>query len=214
MRFLLLTAVTAIAACGSYTDEGDGSDTLEVDANVAFTAGTAIMDARVSVDKKSAFVSGAVVTLTDDDGNSFTLDEEGNFYRAKIPGDYRRKLELKISSGADKLSAKLEGPGITFIVAPFEGTTIKLKNDPIKIEWSTKDGIRADRIGISTDNSSYHGDTNHDDGEVDIPRELLNAGDDIIHVERSNTVKLKHADDAKSTFTMSYEALSRVHFNE
>ncbi len=188
MRCALITAVTALAACGSYTDEGKGSDSLEVDATVSFTAGSAIMDARVGVDKKSAFVSGAVVTLTDDDGNTFSLDEDGNFYRAKIAGDYRRKLELKVSNGGGKLAAKLEGPGITFIVNPFEGTTVKLKNDPIKIEWSTNDGLKAENINITTDNSSYNGNTNRDDGEVDIPRELLNAGDDVIHVvQRSRT---------------------------
>lgn len=214
MRRALLLCVSALAGCGGFTDEGDGSKTLEVQAYVSFEQGTATVDARVSVDQNGAFVSGAIVKLRDDEtDDEFTLEEDGNFYRAHIAGDYRRKLVLDITRGDDDLEAKLEGPGKHFIITPFEGTSIDLGDDPMKVEWSVEDGIRADDVSISVDNSDYRGETNEDKGKVEIPRELLRPGDDTIRVTRANSVDLKGGRDS-STFEISYEAISRVRFEE
>jgi len=212
IRTGLLAFASALASCGGFTDGGDGSHTLAVDARASFEAGNGSMDVRVSVDKSSAHVAGAIVTVRDDASNAvFTLDDTGNSYRANIAGGYRRRLQLDISSGSDKLTAKLEGPGPHFVSKPFEDQTIKLGGDPLTVEWAVSDGIRAQGVAVSLDGSDYRGETTHDDGSVDIPRELLRAGDDTIHVERTNDVVLDGATPG-STFVMSYEASSHVHF--
>lgn len=213
-RFFAAAAMSALAACGGFTDAGDGSHTLEVDARVSFQAGDGNMTARVSVTQKGAQVQGATVTLRDDDTEAvFPLENDGNFYRATIAGPYRKKLELKVTSGDDNVSAKLEGPGVHFIVDPFDGTRVKLGDDPLKVNWSVADGIRADDVAVTIDGSDYRGETNKDKGEVEVPRELLRVGDAIVRIERSNSVDLKGALGA-SAFVLSYQALSHVTFEE
>ncbi|HSI05630.1 MAG: hypothetical protein ACAI38_13725 [Myxococcota bacterium] len=205
-------AMSAIAACGGFTDGGNGTKTLEVEARVSFVAGNANMNARVSVVQDGAQVPLADVTLRDEETEAiFTLAPEGNFYRASIAGGYRRKLELKIERGEDNLDAKLEGPGEHFVSSPFDRTTVELGDDPLTVNWTVSDGIRADDVAISLDGSDYRGETNRDQGEVEVPRELLRVGDDVIHVERSNSVDLDGG-TGSSRFTMSYEATSSVTF--
>ncbi len=211
-RFGLIAAASAIAACGGYTSGGGGTDTLEVEARVSFAVGNANMVGRVSVNQRGAFVQGATVTLRDEETEAvFPLTEDGNFYRTNIPGGYRRKLELKVERGGDNLDAKLEGPGEHFINTPFDGTIIKLGDSPLEVNWTVKDGIRADDVSIRLDGSDYRGETNKDKGKVEVPRELLRVGDDTIRVERSNTVDLEGG-AGESTYTISYEAMSRVRF--
>jgi hypothetical protein len=213
-RVLLAFTASALAACGGFTSEGDGSHTLEVDARVSFEEGTATMNARVSVTQRGAQVEGATVTLRDDDTEAvFPLENDGNFYRSNIAGGYRRKLELTVARGDDKVSAKLEGPGQHFIVKPFDGTRVELGDDPLKINWSVSDGIRADDVAVTIDGTDYRGESNKDRGEVEIPRELLRPGDAVVRIERSNSVKLDGALGA-STFVLSYQALSHVTFED
>lgn len=212
MRAWGLLALSATAACGGYTSSGDGSHTLDVEAVVSSESGNANMTARVSVSAKGAQVSGATVTLRDDETQAvFPLNEDGNFYRATIPGGYRKKLELKVERGDDNLSGKLEGPGIHFIATPFDGTRVELGDDPLKINWAVSDGIRADDVAITLDGSDYRGETDKDRGEVEVPRELLRTGEDVIRIERSNSVDLTGG-FGPSKFTISYQATSRVTF--
>jgi hypothetical protein len=213
-RVTLAIAVSAIAACGGFTSGGGGTKTLEVEARASFAAGNANMNARVSVVQNGAQVQGAVVTLRDEETEAvFTLEPDGNFYRANIAGGYRRKLELKVDRGDDNLDAKLEGPGEHFVSNPFDGTTIELGDDPLTVNWTVSDGIRADDVVISLDGSDYRGETNRDRGEVEVPRELLRLGDDVIHIERSNSVDLDGG-SGSSRFTMSYDAASNVTFED
>lgn len=214
VRLGLIAAVSAMAACGGYTSGGSGTDTLEVEARVSFAVGNANMVGRVSVSQRGAFVQGATVTLRDEETEAvFPLTEDGNFYRTNIPGGYRKKLELKVERGSDNLDAKLEGPGEHFINTPFDGTVIELGDSPLKVNWTVKDGIRADDVTISLDGSDYRGETNQDKGEVEVPRELLRVGEDTIHIERSNTVNLEGGAGV-STYTISYEATSRIRFED
>ncbi len=213
-RATLATAMSAIAACGGFTNGGGGTNTLEVEALVSFAAGNANMNARVSVVQNGAQVQGAVVTLRDEETEAvFNLEPESNFYRANIAGGYRRKLELKIERGEDNLDAKLEGPGEHFVSNPFDGTTIELGENPLTVNWAVSDGIRADDVAITLDGSEYRGETSHDRGEVEVPRELLRVGDDVIHIERSNGVDLDGG-TGSSRFTISYDASSTVTFED
>ena len=213
-RVMLSAAMSAIAACGGFTNGGGGTKTLEVEARVSFAAGNANMNARVSVVQNGAQVKSAVVTLRDEETEAvFTLEPDGNFYRANIAGAYRRKLELKVERGEDNLDAKLEGPGEHFVSNPFDGTTIELGEDALTVNWTVSDGIRADEVAITLDGSDYRGETNRDRGEVEVPRELLRVGDDVIHIERSNSVELDGGTGG-SRFTMSYEASASVTFED
>lgn len=211
---IVAAALSTLAACGGFTNGGGGTKTLDVEARVSFIAGNANMNARVSVVQNGAQVQGALVTLRDEATEAvFPLDVDGNFYRATIAGGYRRKLELKVERGEDNLDAKLEGPGEHFISNPFDGTTVELGGDPLKVNWTVSDGIRADDVAISLDGSDYRGETNRDRGEVEVPRELLRIGDDVIHIERSNSVDLDGG-SGNSRFTISYEAASNVTFED
>lgn len=201
-----------LGAC-SYTDSGDGTQTLLVTATISFDGST---DTRVNVERLGAAVSGATVTLHDPDKDeTLTLTEDlpsnsGRYELNAIPG-YRRRLELKVESGGDNLQAKLEGPGAHFITDPQGSQLIKRtsQGSQLEVKWGTKDGLRADEVTIELDD--FKTTQSEDSGSFDqIAMARVKDGARDLRVERRNRVSL---DGGSGGSTMTIEYAARIEIN-
>ncbi len=198
-----------LMACG-YTDPGSGSKTLQVEASAEYEVGDSDrMRVTVTVhDKDDAPVEWAIVELRDGKtGEIITAEYESEgVYRASMSA-YRRRLELRVESSGDELTAKLEGPGPHRILDPKAGAMNRASFGPnLRVKWATTDGIRADEVRLRV-----HGQRavervlTEDGGSYDgiAISELPSVGDYRLTVERVNVVELAGG-IAGSVFTIHY----------
>jgi hypothetical protein len=208
MRNLVIIAAL-LPACGGYTDSGDGSKTLRVEADIVYLAGGAnAIFAEVRVTKNGDAVHDAKVTLTDGDTDEvINLDENGGSgnYDGGTDG-YHRRLALEVKHSKDELNAKLEGPGDHTILDPKNNETTSQDDigDHLEVKWSVKDGIAADEVRIAIDGD--HPYNTDDSGQFgDIPGSKIDKGSRTVSVARTNRVSLKGGTSG-SEMTLSYVA--------
>lgn len=195
-------ACLTAAACG-YSNEGQGSQTLLVKANLSYMAGqSGKTDVLIDISRDDQPVHGAKVALVDDDNQkAYTVTETGSSYQAHIQG-YHRRLFLSVEAGKDNLSAQIEGPGIHRVTAPLQGEQIETKDDLV-VKWSTNDGVRADEVFMTLEAAAYSTKTAHDDGSYTIAESKLARGTDKLTVLRRNSLTLAGGVEG-SSITMSY----------
>lgn len=204
--FCALVCTTLLSACG-YTDEGDGTQTLFVEARVRYHAGNGRTSADIRVEKDGNHVGGANVTLTDGDTDDvLDLGEQGNRYTYDQTSGFHRRLALRIEAGDDRLSAQLEGPGVHIIDSPVNGAQLVRDDlgDELSVEWTVEDGIQADLVRIVVGGEEYQ--PSDDNGSFDRVRVAdIDPGSQEVHLERSNSLSLTGG-TARSTFEMIYDA--------
>jgi hypothetical protein len=211
MRRLLAVAPLALMACGNYTDPGSGSGTLRVIADARYVVGSGNeteLTVRVTTPAGDD-VDNALVSARDGKNDeTFNVPFQANGrYRVTLAG-YRRRLELKAEIGSDFVTAKLEGPGAHTITNPKAGAFSRTEfGGNLKVEWSTKDGIRTDEIRIDVAHSLLSTSTrtsSDDTGSYKLPMSLLpNPGDYDLALTRSNHIDLQGGSPG-SVFTSSY----------
>ncbi len=208
-----MTAPLLFAACGGYTDEGDGTKTLRVEANVVYRGGGANeISAVVDVTKSGDPVVGADVRLIDGDtdevleltGNAPGMGNESR-YSGTLEG-YHRRLALEVKSGDDELDAKLEGPGRHTILEPKNNDSLTKDDigDELDVEWSVEDGIAADQVVLVLDTGQDFEtvDNGHYD---DIPGDEVPRGSRTLDIRRTNRVLLAGGTTG-SIFELGYQA--------
>ncbi len=215
-NFIGVMLAAGLAACGTYTDGGDGSGTLTVEATARFAPGNDEgMRLRVNITKDGQDVDDATVVFEDGDStDTFFAEAQGNGRYEFNTGSrgYRRKLELKISREGtdDELEGKLEGPGPFRIEQPANDDLVEISDgDDLEIIWVTEDGIKADEVRVEVDEADYQDTDDDDDGQLEVPRARLRLGPDQIEIHRINRVKLEGG-AGNSSFTISYEATNDI----
>jgi len=218
--------MVSAVACG-YTDGGSGTNTLEVVATLVYETRHSDegMQADVSIRKNGLAVEGATVILTDGDKNdAVTVPQHDNGQNTRYRTDsthlllgYRRKLELRVESGSDRLEAKLEGPGPHLISKPTNDEQMSRGDlgDSFEVRWKTEDGIAADEVVITV--TSQNTDdrvrtVSGDPGKYDMSSTTLENFDNNIRVLRRNRLRLSGGTGA-SEMTLGYEASNRVVVN-
>ncbi len=215
LRTLLLLAVCGLVgplAC-SYTDPGTGSGTLQVAAQLAYTAGeTDTSHLAVEIlDLSGQPVSEASVVFTDGDTDEEFSATEANItsapgvYTLDVP-HYRRRLQLKIVKGKNHLQGSLEGPGPHTILAPGHASIQRRRDlgDGLTVTWGTTDGIRADQITLSLDHEGFSTTELADWGETTVPTKELRSGAEAVSVVRRNTLTFAEGLH-NSMFEIAYE---------
>lgn len=215
LRTLLLLAICVLVgplAC-SYTDPGTGSGTLQVAAQLAYTAG-ATDTSHLSVeilDLRGQPVSEASVLFSDGDTEEeFTATEADitnapGVYTLEVPR-YRRRLELKIVKGKNHLRGSLEGPGRHTILTPAHASTLRRRDlgDNLVVTWGTTDGIRADQITLRLKDEGFSTTELADWGETTVPSKELQSGAETVSVIRRNTLTFAEGLH-NSMFEIAYE---------
>ncbi|HET6343590.1 MAG TPA: hypothetical protein VFH51_01610 [Myxococcota bacterium] len=207
LRALAVTLLAASlgAACG-YTDPGDGSHTLEVQATLAYGIAKDSTKMKVDVKAGNAAAANATVTLTDADTNAtFILPAKGSSgsYQLEQTG-YHRRLQLKVESGNDTLTCQIEAPGRHTLKAPSQGAVVNI-GQGLEVAWSTEDGVRSDKVSVKL-KSSPQGpwSTGTDSGSYGLPANVLVAGPEVVTVTRTNQV-IPAGGAGTSFVTASYE---------
>lgn len=211
-RVLLLVGSFACVGCGGFTDTGSGSGTLEVDARASYSLGGDRTDIRVDVRVRSGEADQARVFITDDESEEeveLLLANDAGIGVARFNGSfsgYRRRLELDVERDDDDLSARLEGPGRHVIEAPNNGSAVSLDDvgGSLEVAWVVEDGLEADTVTVSLEESDFDATVNEDDGKLDINREFLSVGEETVEVRRTNSIVLSGG-LVGSKFDFSYE---------
>jgi hypothetical protein len=216
MRVLLISLL--FTACG-YTDEGDGSGTLQVQADITYTVHNNQMHAEIEVTKGGVPVTDATVTLDPDEGAEATIpfnDGPGNNddrYRANITS-YKRRLQLRIDRGDDWVEVQLEGPGTHSIAEPEAGGIIDagdLDGD-IEVKWKTEDGVKCDEVKVEVRGNNeevQYENTPDDTGSHDVEGTAFDSGANTIQVTRRNSIRPKGA-EGSSYFKIHYQVENSV----
>jgi hypothetical protein len=202
MRYLLCAIL--FSGC-SFTDEGDGSGTLSVQATVTYSLedNESHFDVQVR-DRSAAFVTDATVELTEDGGSTFQIpvqnQNQGRYERRET--GYFRNLSLRVerNGGADWLEASLEGPGPHSIVTPANGTRLSYDDarEELDVEWATTDGVMASEVILEIwtpppNPQVLHQEKPEDTGEFTIENGSPQQGGNVIRVSRGTDVKLAGA---------------------
>ncbi len=211
-RVVMTMGVLFAAGCGGFTDSGSGSRTLLVDARAAYALSNDRTDLRVDVEVQSGDADEARVFVTDDESNEeieLLLANNAGIRTARFNGSfsgYRRRLELRVERGDDDLDAQLEGPGRHVIESPSNGSALSLDDvgGSLEISWSVEDGLQADTVSVSLDESSFDATVDEDKGKLDVEREFLSLGDEEVEVRRTNSIELAGG-LVGSKFDFSYE---------
>ncbi len=205
MRRLLPLLGLVLGACG-YTDTGSGTRTLQVEASSSFDV-TDGNDSRVRVTVRQADgtnVDDASVNVKDGDSGAVIAvpaDGNGGRYSVDVPG-YRRRLELAVARGSDRLDVKLEGPGPHTITSPVPGQVVS--GNTLGVSWATKDGVAADEVSLDIRHTQAQRLLTTDTGSSnDLSLAGLSAGTYDLDVTRQNVV-VPGGGVTGSTFTISY----------
>ena len=205
--YCALIGLSLLGGC-SYSDAGTGTHTLQVKASLDYAAGdTDISHLLVEIlDSAGQPVSDAAVTLLDGDtGEEFTLPEaDSGIYRSDIP-KYRRRAQLIIKRGTDRLEGQLEGPGPHLIETPVQAGTVNRVDlvDHLEVEWTTEDGLKADQVTLGLDDGFSTTET-EDRGFATIPKDELHSGSEGVTVRRRNSLVFA-AGLNHSSFEITYQ---------
>lgn len=197
-----------MAGCGS--DAGSGTETLFVDAE-AFSDGSADGTwLRVVVRQggsNGAMLDDAKVTLTAGDGTVHELPYVDVFGIAYFKNNlaWDPSWRLRIERGtADKLEARIEGPGLTRITQPAPGSLYQRSSGTdLVVKWADDDGKRAGAVIVDLEGQPYEDQiVNEDPLERKIPASSITTVNDSarLRVDRRTTLNLAGG-VAGSTFT-------------
>lgn len=194
----------AAASCG-YSNPGDGSHSLEVHATLTYrVADTDQTAVRITVTKNGVAVPSANVVVTDADNNkTYTISDkaDASTYQQDIAG-FHRRVAIKVESGTDNITCQIEGPGRHVVSAPLQGP-LKRAND-LGVEWTTRDGVRADEVTVALDLAESTQTVTDDRGTFTVASPVLKTGLEKLHVTRRN--KLVPAGGVgSSSVEMNYE---------
>jgi len=192
----ILSGALVLTGC-SYTDGGTGSNTLHVKATLTYTAGDTDDNSHLLVqvlDNAARPVPEAAVTIQDGDTEEeFTLSEleagGSGVYVLTLPR-YRRRIDLSVVRGSDRLEGQLEGPGPHTILAPLHAGTVKRAelDHNLEVTWTTTDGLKADQITVGLDDRGFSTTELDDRGYGTIPKDELRSGSEGVTVLRRNTL--------------------------
>ena len=208
LLYFTLIGLPLLGGC-SYSDAGTGTNTLHVKASLDYAAGdTDISHLQVEIlDSAGQPVSDAAVTLLDGDtGEEFTLPEaDSGIYRSDIP-KYRRRAQLVIERGSDRLDGQLEGPGPHLIETPVQAGTVNRADrvEPLEVRWETTDGIKADLVTLGLDDDRFSTTETEDRGFATIPKDELHSGSEGVTVRRRNSLVFA-AGLNHSSFEITYQ---------
>lgn len=211
MRWMGIAAL-ALAACGS--DPGEGTKTLYVDASLRYelknppTVKVEVMVRRGS--SEGPGVTGANVRISGAEFLYAPTDDGKGKYKGEI-STYTQDMKIEIQSGADNVSAFLEGPDAFKLIAPANGSAVDVRNnEPVRVEWDPESGRAADQIEIDvSENETIAAVVNVDEGFADVKPEFFRLGQHRIVVRRSKSLLLEGG-VAGSLFRMSYAAEASV----
>jgi hypothetical protein len=212
MRIALLLIVSS-AACG-YTDGGDGTGTLEVVAEIIYRTHDNDTEVEISVEKDGSTVNDATVELTDgESGETFSVSQANpnETYEASIDS-YHRRIKLRVESGADRLEAQLEGPGVHRVVHPENDSILRLAElgSEFEVRWDTEDGLAAQEVIVKIDDDFSHTIRGYQDpGHYGVPTSYLESDDADVSVWRINKVSL-NGGIGESRMEIEYRARNSV----
>lgn len=198
----------AMFACG-YNDTGEGTRTLNVQANVQYDWQIDTTHAEFYISHPEHVVEDAnVILIRADTQTKYTAQATRvpGKYTVDIPG-YAQRLDLAIATEQDALSCKLEGPGAHVVVSPAPGTTLAA-NDDLAVRWSTDDGIQADVVTLSLPDSNWQQQLDKDTGRAIIPSKVLTAGAHVVKIRRSNRLVPSGSVDSQSAIDVTYSVLA------
>jgi hypothetical protein len=172
------------AACG-YTDAGVGTRTLEIRAALHYDWRTDATTADVWLTRSGYTVDDANVVLVDADSRllrpAVTAVAAGH-YAVTITG-YPRRLQLSVRAGDDALTCQIEGPGRHVIATPAPGTVVTY-GEPLPVRWVTEDGVRADSVTVSLEQTAWSVRIVDDQGHTAVPAQVLTPGVQTLTVQR------------------------------
>lgn len=175
----------SVVAC-AYTDPGTGTTTLQANLDIMFsTATTQSTQVQATVQQGGLRVTDAKVVLTDSDtGQNFSIDPNS----VQLIDQYHRRMQVRISAGANNVICQLEGPSKHVITAPLSGMEHSI-NDDLQVNWTSPDGLRADHVVITLDQAGYQTTLPNDDGWFSVPATLLQpTGNETLTVRRITQV--------------------------
>lgn len=198
-----------VAGCG-YTDPGDGTETLLVQARITYSAQQARALLDVQIERDGSVVNGASVVVVDAaSGRKYELPQDGNRYRSSLD-DYHRRMRLRVESDADALEAQIEGPGPHTIAQPENNARLsstELSN--LRVAWKTSDGLRADEVRIRLNEDTCRLTTGRDVGNASLACAEEASGAATLVVERVNRVQLAGG-TAGSSMELGYRASNQL----
>lgn len=208
MRRVGFCLLALVASCGGYSDEGGGTGTLEVDARASYEVSNDRTDVRIDVVVTTGSVDSVRAEIQNDlTGETRTMEriDLGRTNRARFAesfAGYAQRLELLVERGDDNLDGRIEGPGRHVIDFPRTGGVVEA-GDSFDLEWTVEDGLAADTVEVELDDSDFFRTLIVDSGELEIPDNFVQRGEETAEVERSNIVDLAGGVPG-STFSISY----------
>lgn len=207
-------------ACG-FTDPGSGTGTLNVDARAIYVGDTGRMQYTVRVSKDNVPLPDASVILADGDSRNpvasgiTTLNGDGTEAVFEVDDDnpgYRRRLILRVERANDGLEAQLEGPGPHVLETPRNQESV-LSGRNLRVEWSTDDGIRADRVRVSVGSFGKSLGMSEESGFLTIEASSLPppGSTEAVRVARHNHVNLAGGVNG-SLFELRYDVFNHINF--
>lgn len=197
-----------MAACG-YNDTGEGTRTLNVQANVQYDWQVDAMHADFYLSHPEHVVDHANVILVRADTQTryqaYPTQAPGK-YSVDIPG-YAQRLDLSIQTEQDALTCRLEGPGAHVVLSPAPGTTVSADDD-LAVRWATDDGIRADVVMLSLPEINWQQQLDKDTGRAVVPRQVLSEGQHVVKIRRSNRLLPAGSLDAQSAIDVTYSVIA------
>lgn len=177
----------ALAACGSPTDSGFGTETLF--ATIEVTGEPDNTKIEVELLARGNPVVGANVAFTNLDTDEAIVAEQrsAGSYRARVDG-YARTLRVRITAGEDELEAALEGPSPHVITRPANNAIVRRGDfDRLKIEWEADSA--ADRVVIDPEDAEKL-ELSEDPFTAELPLGGLKNGEQKLEVTRETSVDL------------------------
>jgi hypothetical protein len=188
MRRVVVAAAALLAACGSKTDPGTGTQTLTALVDITATAERTVVEVDLSAGRNP--IATAEVTLEDvDRGNEAAAEARApGSFRAGFNG-YARTIRIRLTTpDGDRLEAQLEGPAPHVITRPTEGARVRRGDfETMKVTWDADAPAEAVAVAAA-DGAPLSLD--HDPGEAELPLAPLLDGPQTLEVVRETSVPL------------------------
>ena len=187
-RATLVAALGLVAACGSKTDPGSGTQTLTARVEISASPERTVIEVALSAGRNP--IAAADVRVEDVDRGGTTTAEAGapGSFRASFNG-YARTVRIELSTpDGGRLEAQLEGPAPHVITRPTEGARVRRAGfETLKVTWDADDDAQAVVLrGGDGDPVRLEGDP----GEGELPLAPLLDGPQTLQVERETRVDL------------------------
>lgn len=185
-----IAALLGLASACGYTDEGEGSGTLDAQITALYRFGDALEISATLRDGSGANVTGAAIKVIAEEGPSVTLEDQGGGDYEGSLESYHRRIRLSIDAGSQgNLSAALEGPGPFTLAEPLNNDLLNYNNgQEVDVRWITDDGLRADEVALDFGRQELT--STEDKGKITVRLAQVGNGHTQVEVTRRNVVSL------------------------